>query len=155
MNTIIRVWTIGAVAGVFVVCVFGLPFACSPEDSLESSRRKQQLDELHRAVEYRREAREQVVLELIAQRRTLVEAIQEFQELDHEWPDFSAAPPQKPAEGAQERKYQHIRELVEALLHDRPEELAKVLRRLEQDYQQLHAGRPTPPPATERTEGSR
>jgi hypothetical protein len=52
MNTMIRVCTMGAVAGVFVVCVFGLRFACSPEDSLESSRRKQQLDELHRAVAY-------------------------------------------------------------------------------------------------------
>jgi hypothetical protein len=95
---------------------------------------------------------------VIAQRCSLSEALTRSQELEREWPGYTAR--QSMSHGREwpnpERRYRCITLRVEVILKDRPEEAAAVLRRLEKEYQQLQAGKHTPSTApTERTERSR
>ena len=95
------------------------------------------LRRLERATLRRLESRRQAVQEWIAQRRTLTETMQEFQELEDEWPppDLNLLRKKWPSDEA--RHYGLIQIYVEVILHERPEELAAALRRLESDYRKL------------------
>jgi hypothetical protein len=42
---------------------------------------------------------------------------------------------------AEEKAYRYVRTAVQDLLHDRPEEAAVMIRRLEKEYQQLQVGK--------------
>jgi hypothetical protein len=154
MNALIRTSVVALMVAVLNVAVVAVRFGYSPSDSQES-RRREELQRLEEATFGRLEARQAAVQQYIAQRYTLTDLMQQFQELDHEWPDFSAWH-DKIWESEAERLYQHILAFVEVVLRGQAEELALVLRRLEKDYRQLQAGRPSPSPAaTERTEQSR
>jgi hypothetical protein len=138
MNAPIRT---AVVAGLLTLGVFTLRFACSPADSQET-RRGEELQKLQRATLRREQARRQAVQEWMAQRRSLAETMQRFQELDHDWPDYSEARlREKLPESDVERHYRLILSYARAELQGRSEELATVLRRLENEYQQLQAGR--------------
>jgi hypothetical protein len=90
----------------------------------------------------RLEARDQVVRDLIAQRYTLAEAIEQFLELDRQWPDLISKV--QHGRSDEERIYEHIRFMVENMLHDHPEQASIVLGRLEQEYKKLRTERRTP-----------
>jgi flagellar biosynthesis/type III secretory pathway M-ring protein FliF/YscJ len=156
MNSSMRPVLLVAVASVLALCLFGLHFTCSPVD-LSVIRRNEELTQLQLAAFHRQEDRQQVVRELIDRRCTLAEALAQYEELDKGLPDFIVAGPEEPSGGNnKERRYRLILEKVEEMLHDRPEELAKVVRRLEKEYQQLPADIPTPSAVpTERIEPSR
>jgi hypothetical protein len=49
-----------------------------------------------------------------------------------------------PGHSPQENSYEYIRFMVEAKLHDHPEQASIVLRRLEQEYERLRSERQTP-----------
>jgi hypothetical protein len=144
MIALIRPVIVGCFIAVLATCLFALRFACSPADALDASRRREELQRLERATFRREEARLQVVRELIAQRCTLAEVIEQFQEWDHEWPDYSSSARLTIAE--EKRRYQQIIGYIEEVLHDRPEELAAVLRWLNKESPRLQAGKPMPQP---------
>ncbi|HEY7427745.1 MAG TPA: hypothetical protein VH682_26175 [Gemmataceae bacterium] len=155
MNTFLRTASVAVVWGLLALLVLGLRYACNPADWSAILQRREDLDQLEEATLRRGEARQRVVDEVIDGRRTLAEAIEEFQELDREWPDYSEVIPAW-AESRQEIRYRCILAMVKGSLRDRPEELSALLRRLEHEYQQRPAGELTPPPAmTKRTEQSR
>lgn len=150
MNSLIRPVLVAGLASVLAVCFFGLPFVCSPVD-VSAFQRGEEQEQLRRATNRRLEARHYMVRAVIERRCTLEEAIAQLQELDHEWPDYSASRSKVPV-SREEWSYRFLRAEVEEALQDRPEELAAVLRRLEEDYRQLQAGRRTPgTAATERS----
>jgi hypothetical protein len=137
MNGLIRSALSACVDPLLALGVFGLRFVCCPAD-MQMVFRDEQLRQLHRATARRQELRRQIVQELIAQRCTLADALEQFEELGHEWPDYSAAPPNGPAQGTrQERKYRHIMAIAEAVFQSRPKELAAVFRRLKKASRQL------------------
>ncbi len=151
MNALSRTAVVALALILMTLGVFTLRVLYSQSDSPEN-RRGEQLQKLERATRSHLEARRQAVHEWIAQRRTLAETLQRFQE----WPDYSAMARKQWPVSDQERRYQHIRFQVELLQHGRPAELAPVLRRLEKDYRQLQAGKQTASAAaTERSEQSR
>ena len=116
--------------------------------------RDEELDQLQEATFRRIEARQRVVDEVIDGRRTLAEAIEWFQELDREWPDYSEVIPAW-AESRHEVRHRCILAMVLRVLRDRPEELSALLRRLEHEDPQRPAGELAPPAAmTTRTEQS-
>jgi hypothetical protein len=159
MNAPIRMAFIALAGGLATLGVFGLRFAYSPGDYqkfVQINDRREDLLRKWEAYRGRLESRKQAVREWIAQRRTLAETVQRFQELDREWGDTSAiGRPMWPGT-EEEIRYQHIRSIVELLLQGRPQELAPVLRRLEMNYRQLQAGGQKPSSATtDRTERSR
>jgi hypothetical protein len=90
----------------------------------------------------RLEARDQVVRDLIAQRYTLPEAIEQFLERDRKWPELVSKA--DAGQSQYERIYQYIRFMVEDVLHDHPEQASIVLRWLEQEYEKLCIARRTP-----------
>ena len=154
MNTLIRPLLVAGFASLLEVCLFGLRFPCSPVN-VSAFQRSEELEQLRQATLRRMEARRDVVRAVIARCCTLEEAIEQLQELDHEWPDYSASRSKVPVSG-EEWSYGFLRAEVEEALHGRPEEAAAVLRRLEKDYQQLQAGMPTlSTAARERTKGNR
>jgi hypothetical protein len=134
--------------GLLTVGFLSLRFAYSPGDFQEMIRRNEELRRLHQAMLHRRQLMQQAAQAYIAQRCTLAETMQRWQEseqeLGQEWPvyrDILRLPPQLSGE---ERYYGGIMVQVETILRGQPEELAAVLRRLEKEYQQLRADRNRP-----------
>jgi hypothetical protein len=157
MNAMIRPLIVGSFVGLLAAGLFALRFACSPVD-FQEVHRSEELEQRERATARRLEARQQVVQELIAQRRTLAEAIARFQEVDREWPDYTAELPERFGWEwvGEEKAYRYVLATVQDLLHDRPEEAAGVIGRLDKEYQQLQAGKRAPSTVkTERIETSR
>jgi len=143
MNAQFRTAVVAFVVGLLTLGVFGLRLAWSPSDLQRESRRVEELQRLRRAMDRRTEARQQAAQEWIAQRCTLAETMQRFQELDGEWPDYITLR-RKWWPSDDERHYRVLLAHVGGALEGRPEELAGVLRRLEKDYQQLQASRRMP-----------
>ena len=156
MNSQFRPAIVAVALGLLAVGVLGLRLACTSAD-LSAVHRNEELEQLREATFSRVEVRQRVVRQVIDRRRTLAEALERFQELDREWPDFSGqASEARAGRTEDEWAYQHILVIVEESLRERPEKAAAVLRRLEKEYRQLHADRQTPSTgATERTEQSR
>jgi hypothetical protein len=136
MNAMMRPVIIGCFMGLLALCVFGLRFSCTAPDFQEQIR-SAKLAEMRRANLDRLEARDQVVRALIAQRCTVAEAIEQFLELDRQWPDVISKV--LAYQSQEERVYQNIRLRVKEMLHDHPEQASIVLRRLEQEYEKLRA----------------
>jgi septal ring factor EnvC (AmiA/AmiB activator) len=139
MNALLRTAVVALAVGLLTLGVFGLRFAWSPSDILREIRRGEEIQGLRRITDRRTEARQKAVQEYIAQRRTLAETMQRFQESDHEWPYYDAV--LWKCSSDDEKHYRQLIGHVEGALEGRPEELAAVLRRLEKDYQQLQASR--------------
>jgi hypothetical protein len=141
MNALLRTAVVGFVVGLLTVAVVTLRWTYSASDAQEQ-RRVEELDRLREATLHREEARRQAVQEWIAQRRSLAETMQRFQDLDHDWPDYHAAwLREKLPESEAERQYRQIVNYVKTVLQGRAEELAAVLCRLENEYRQLQAGK--------------
>jgi hypothetical protein len=141
MSAAMRPVIFGCSIGLLGVGVFSLRFACTAPDFREDIRGAK-LAEMWRDTSTRLDARDQVVRDLIAQRCTLAEAIEQFVELNPPWPDLL---PQVPSgQSPQEKSYQYIRFMVEDALQDHPEQASIVLHRLEREYEQFRAERQTP-----------
>lgn len=139
MNSSMRPVTIGSGVGFVAMCLIGLHFFL-PSISFAEANRGVELARRGDAIASRAEARQQIACELIAQQRTLADAIEQFRELDQEWPNHPPTVSEARARTtAEEWAYGHIRALVEDMLRDRPEEAEAVLHRLEQEFARLTA----------------
>jgi len=162
MNPLLRTTVVVLVVVLLALGVFGFHLACSPSDYQElvqASRRKEDLRERERASLRLRQLHKQAVQEWIAQRCTLAETMQRLpegdRELEQKWPAYYTIK-QKEWASEEDRYYHLIREYVEEILHERPEELATARCRLQRDYRQLQANRQRPSTAaTDRTERNR
>jgi hypothetical protein len=149
MNALLRPAVAVLVVALLVVCAFGLRCASDPagpaglRDVAREARRDEDLRRLNRATLRREEARQQVVRELLAGRLGLAEALAAFGELDREWPDY-ATPRAEETRSIwprdEDRRYERIAAIARDLLRERPEELAAVLHRLDEEYRPLRAG---------------
>jgi hypothetical protein len=126
---------------------------------VEEIERKEKLDQKEEALRRQRQAKRTVAEEVIARRRSLAEAIEQFQALDREWPEFLIAP-RGPADlGISEDEWsgRDVLYFVGLVLADRPEEAIAVAGRLEKELQQFLADRKKrrPEPADPRIEPRR
>ena len=135
-----------------------LPPRWGPNDGAsmaEEVARNEQLNEQYAALRRQRQAKRLVAAEVIAGRRGLAKAVEEFRGLDREWPEFGP-PPQWAAQvgmSADEGAGRTVLYFVRLVLADRPDEAAAVVGRLEKELQKLLAERKKHPPAS--AEGSR
>jgi hypothetical protein len=155
MNNLMRTAVCALVLGLLTLGVFTLRFAYSPGDWQEINRRSEEIQRLEQAALRREEAMRQAARSYIAQRCTLAQTMQRWQELEQEfsqeWPVFRDILRRPHPMSDEERYYGLIMDNVEAVLRGQPEKLATVLRRLEKDYEQFQAGRAVP--STARTDG--
>jgi hypothetical protein len=125
----------------------------------EELTRREHLKELHEASFRRIEAKWQIAQEVIARQRSLAEAIEQFQDLDRQWPDVRAGTEIPELQWMSEDEWdgRTVIDQVRQVLADRPDEAAAVAERLEKELQQLLADRKKrrPEPADPRTERSR
>jgi hypothetical protein len=128
--------------GVFAVSLKTFAY---PRFNGEAARREAEVEHLEQALKRREEARRQAVQELLSQRCTLKETLLRFQALNQEWPDIIVMARVAGAEESDEEiAYRLILQYVQIALSERSEESAAALRRVENDYQQLHTGSPRP-----------
>ena len=125
----------------------------------EESGREAELQQSFEALRRQRQAKRQVAEEVMAQRRSLAQAIEQFRALDREWPELRSALPTPEELGlsAEEEGGRDVLYFVQQVLADRPGEAAKVVSRLEKELQELLAKRKKrhPAPADPRTEQGR
>ena len=125
------------------------------EELARTERLKQLRDASHR----RAEAKRQVAAEVIARQRSLAEALEQFRELDRQWPDIRTGIKKPEDQWMTEDEWdgRMVIEQVRQILADRPDEAAAVADRLEKELQELLADRKKvpPAPAEPRTERSR
>jgi hypothetical protein len=156
--------------GVLALGVVVFDFACPRTDPssndpnrrssmAEEVARHEQLDQLAEAIRRRREAKRQVVEEMIARRRSLDEAIEQFRALDRQWPELGIWITRHEAVllSPDEWAGRDVLYVVQLLLMDRPDEAAAVAGRLEKEQRELLADRTKrrPGPDDPRTEQSR
>jgi hypothetical protein len=136
MSASLRMVIVGCTLVLLGVGVFSLRFVCDLPDFQEEFR-SAKLAEMRQNMLTRLEARDQVARDLIAQRCTLSQSIEQFLRLDQEWSALAskALADQSP----QEKSYHYIRSIVEDVLHDQPEQASTVLRRLEREYDTLRS----------------
>jgi hypothetical protein len=162
MNHLIRLTSgllcLGVLAVGIMVSHLGCPLRWDGDNRpsiAEVRGREERLKQRHDAWRRRLEAKRQVAEEVIAQRRSLAEAIEQIRALDRQWPQFRS-PPQAPSQlGMSEDEFigRNILAFVQEVLTDRPAEAAKVAGRLEKELQELLAARKKRRPAP--AEGSR
>ena len=140
-------------------CMLTFPHRWDPDKKaslVEEIARNEQLDQQEAALRRQRQAKRAVAAEVIARRRSLAEAIEEFRALDREWPKLGPLPhwPADLGMSADEGVGRDVLYFVQLVLADRPDEAATVAGRLEKELQQLLAERKKrlPAPAEQRTE---
>ena len=125
----------------------------------EEVARNERLDEQEAALRRQRQAKRTVAAEVLARRRSLAEAIEQFRALDREWPENHRGPrtPEDFGMSQDEWDGRAVLDYVRRVLTDRPAEAAAVADRLEKELQELLADRKKrpPAPADPRTERSR
>ena len=105
--------------------------------------RNEELDQWKEAMRHRREVKAHVAAEVIAGRRSLAEAIEQFRALDREWPENHRGPrtPEDFGMSQDEWDGRNVLDYVRRVLADRPAEATAVADRLEKELQQLLADR--------------
>ena len=143
-------------------CLINFPHRCDPDKKAslaEEIARKEELDQQEAALRRQRQAKRTVAAEVLARRRSLAEAIEQFRALDREWPELPSAVPTPEELGisADEWGGRDVLYFVRLVLADHPAEAAAVAERLEKELQELLADRKKrpPAPADPRTERSR
>jgi len=125
----------------------------------EQRGREEKLKQLHDATRRREQAKWQVAQEVIARRRNLAEAIEQFQALDRDWPEGRLRFQTPEDFGMSEYEWDgwSVIYWVRQVLTDRPGEATKVVGCLEKELHELLQARKKrhPAPADPRTEGSR
>jgi hypothetical protein len=139
-------------------CLINFPHSCDPDNRVsvaDEVARHEHLNQQEAALRRQRQAKRTVAAEVIARRRSLAEAIEEFRALDREWPKLGP-PPHWPADlgmSADEGGGRNVLYFVQLVLADRPAEAAAVAGRLEKELQKLLAEQKKFPPTP--AEGSR
>ena len=115
----------------------------------EQRGREEKLKQLHDATRRREQAKWQVAQEVIARRRNLAEAIEQFQALDREFSQTGCRSQAADKLGMSEEEWDGwlVIYRVQQVLDDRPGEAAKVVSRLEKELQELLAARKKHHPA--------
>ena len=134
-------------------CLLTFPSPWDPDrrDSMaETLARGEQLQQLREASYRRFGAKWQIAQEVIAGRRSLAEAVEQFRILNQQWPPIPR--PERIILGRlgmseEEWDAREVLRFVELVLADRPEEAAAVIGRLEKELQQLLADRKKHSPA--------
>jgi hypothetical protein len=125
----------------------------------EELARTERLKRLREASHRRAEAKRQVATEVIARQRSLAEVLEQYRELNRQWPDIRTGftKPEDLWMSEDEWDSRAVIEKVRQVLADRPDEADAVAGRLEMELQQLLADRKKvpPAPAEPRTERSR
>jgi hypothetical protein len=125
----------------------------------EERGRDVKLKESFEALRRHREAKRQVAEEVMAQRRSLAQAIAQFQALDQDWPEGRLRFQTPKDFGMSEYEWdgRSVIYFVQQVLADRPDEAVEVVGRLEKELQELLEARKKrrPAPADPRTEQSR
>jgi hypothetical protein len=105
------------------------------EELVRTERLKQLRDASYRRVE----AKWQVAKEVIAGQRSLAEAIEQFRDLDRQWPDIRTGIKKPEDQGMTEDECDGrvVIEQVRQVLAGRPDEAAEVAGRLEKELRQL------------------
>ncbi len=122
----------------------------------EAIGQNEQLEQRKEAIRDRREAKEQVVEEVIARRQSLAEAIEQFRARDRQWPPshpwLRHQTPEDLGISQDEWDGRNVLDFVRLVLADRPDEAAAVADRLEKELQQLlHSRKRRPPTPNERS----
>ena len=115
----------------------------------EESGREAELQQSFEALRRQRQAKRQVAQEVMAQRRSLAEAIAQFQALDRDWPEgrLRFQKPQDFGMSEEEWDGRSVIYWVQQVLAERPDEAAKVAGRLEKELHELLAKRKKRHPA--------
>jgi hypothetical protein len=125
----------------------------------EESGREAEMKQAFEALRRQREAKRQVAQEVIARRRSLAEAIEQFRILDRQWPEGRLRFQTPKDFGMSEYEWdgRSVIYWVRQVLADRPDEAVEVVGRLEKELQELLEARKKrrPAPADPRTEQSR
>lgn len=144
MNALLRIFGVIFIFTVLTIGIFGLRDACSPRDILTEFHRAEEVERVHEAIVRHQDGQYQTVQEWMKQRCTWEEAMQRLQELDQDmeevWPGYTRRMRETTKQSDEERHYQLILHYVKTVLHERPEELAVVLGRLEKDSRRLPPG---------------
>jgi hypothetical protein len=133
-------------------CLHTYPALWDPirRDSMaETLARSELLKQLHEASYRRLGAKWQIAKEVIAGQRSLAEAMEQFRALDRQWPDLRSESkrPEDLWMSEDEWDGRAVIDQVRQVLADRPAEADAAAGRLEQELQQLLAGRKKRPPA--------
>ena len=101
------------------------------------------------ALRRHREAKRQVAQEVMAQRRSLAQAIEQFRAFDQDWPEgrLRFQKPQDFGMSEEEWDGRSVIYFVQQVLAERPDEAAKVAGRLEKELHELLAKRKKRHPA--------
>jgi hypothetical protein len=124
--------------------IYPTPWDPDRRDSMaETLARSEHLKRLREASYRRLGARWQIAEEVIAGRRSLVEAMEQFRDLDRQWPDLRSGikKPELVWMSEDEWDGRAVIEQVRQVLADRPDQAAAVAGRLEKELQQLLADR--------------
>jgi hypothetical protein len=114
------------------------PWDPKRRDSMaEELLRREHLKQLHEVTFRRIEAKWQVAKEVIARRRTLAEAIEQYRDLDRQWPDIRARAERHELVWMSEDEWdgRSVIDQVRQVLAQRPDEAAAVAGRLEKELQ--------------------
>jgi hypothetical protein len=105
--------------------------------------RREHLRQLEQATLYRTTAKWQITQEVIAGRRSLAEAMEQFRDLDRQWPDLRGgiSKPEDLWMSEDEWDGWAVIAQVRQVLADHPDEAAAVAGRLEKELRQLLAAR--------------
>ena len=115
----------------------------------EESGREAELQQSFEALRRQRQAKRQVAQEVMARRRSLAEAIEQFRAFDQDWPEgrLRFQKPQDFGMSEEEWDGRSVIYWVQQVLAERPDEAAKVAGRLEKELQELLAKRKKRHPA--------
>jgi hypothetical protein len=125
-------------------CLIHFPPGCDPDSRVsvaDEVARHEHLNQQEAALRRQRQAKRTVAAEVIARRRSLAEAIEEFRALDREWPKLGP-PPHWPGVlgiSAEEWSGRDVLYFVQLVLADRPDEAAAVADLLEKELRELVA----------------
>jgi hypothetical protein len=127
-------------------CLLNVLHGWAPDKKVslaEELARKEQLDQREAVLRRLRQAKRTVAAEVVARRRSLAEAIEQFRALDREWPESLIAPHGPADLGMSEDEWdgRHVLYFVQLVLADRPDEAAAVADRLEKELQKCLADR--------------
>jgi hypothetical protein len=143
-------------------CLLNYPSPWDPSrrDSMaETLARSEHLKRLHEGSYHRLGAKWQLAKEVIAERQSLAEAMEQFRELDRQWPDLRSGikHPELVWMSEDEWDGRAVIDQIRQVLADCPDQGATVVGRLEMELQQLLADRQKghSPRADPRTERSR
>ena len=115
----------------------------------EERGREANLKESFEALHRQRQAKRQVAQEVMAQRRSLAQAIEQFRAFDQDWPEgrLRFQTPEDFSMSEYEWDGRSVIYWVGQVLAERPDEAAKVVGRLEKELQELLAKRKKRHPA--------